>query len=560
MKYTIAFLAFFTAQIILGQENQTSTIEGEAFSKAFGNITEPEIDAIFNQAYPNNSPGATVLIAKDDTILYRKAFGMANLELKVPMKPDNVLSLASITKQFTSVAILILMEQGKLGLKDPLSKYIADFPRGNEITLHHLLNHTSGIMNYTNLPDFRSKTRLDRSPEEIISVFKSLPLAFNPGEKYDYSNSGYFLLGYIVEKISGMPYGDFIQKNIFDQLNMKNSFYADAFKIIPNRADGYQFYEGNYENAEYMSPTIAYAAGSLVSTVDDMFLWNKAIHNNLLISEKSKQLAFTNHTLTNKKHDNYGYGWAINEIAGIATIEHTGGINGFTSSGIYIPSKNIYAIVLTNLDDGKGPEAYNIKVVSALLGKPISEKAAMQLSETALKKWVGVYQFDDVVRVITYDKGTLFSTREGGRPIQLKPLSDSEFSFENSFATYKFSSNNNKKRVLFTDRIATSIGVATNRKPLPEKEPVVLDPKILMQYVGTYGLQPSFQIAIEMKEDRLFAKATGQPIVELFAEAENRFFIKEIAAQLEFNLGTDGTAESLIFSQGGNKIEGKRVK
>lgn len=560
MKYTIAFLAFFTAQIILGQENQTSTIEGAAFSKAFGSITEPEIDAIFNQAYPNNSPGATVLIAKDDTILYRKAFGMANLELKVPMKPDNVLSLASITKQFTSVAILILMEQGKLGLKDPLSKYIADFPRGNEITLHHLLNHTSGIMNYTNLPDFRSKTRLDRSPEEIISIFKSLPLAFNPGEKYDYSNSGYFLLGYIVEKISGMPYGDFIQKNIFDQLNMKNSFYADAFKIIPNRADGYQFYEGNYENAEYMSPTVAYAAGSLVSTVDDMFLWNKAIHNNLLISEKSKQLAFTNHTLTNKKHDNYGYGWAINEIAGTATIEHTGGINGFTTSGIYIPSKNIYAIVLTNLDDGKGPEAYNIKVVSALLGKPVTEKAAMQLSETALKKWVGVYQFDDVVRVITYDKGALFSTREGGRPIQLKPLSDSEFSFENSFATYKFSSNNNKKRVLFTDRMAKSIGVATDRKPLPEKEPVVLDPKILMQYVGTYGLQPSFQIAIEMKDDRLFAKATGQPIVELFAEAENRFFIKEIAAQLKFNLGTDGTAESLIFSQGGNKIEGKRVK
>lgn len=559
MKYTIAFLAFFTAQIILGQENQTPTIEGAAFGKAFGNITEPEIDAIFNQAYPNNSPGATVLIAKDDTILYRKSFGMANLELKVPMKPDNVLPLASITKQFTSVAILMLMEQGKLGLKDPLSKYIADFPRGNEITLHHLLNHTSGIMNYTNLPDFRSKTRLDRSPEEIISVFKSLPLAFNPGEKYDYSNSGYFLLGYIVEKLSGMPYGDFIQKNIFDKLEMKNSFYADAYKIIPNRADGYQFYEGNYENAEYMSPTIAYAAGSLVSTVDDMFLWNKAIHNNLLISEKSKQLAFTNHTLSNKKHDNYGYGWAINEIAGTATIEHTGGINGFTTSGIYIPSKNIYAIVLTNLDDGKGPEAYNIKVVSALLGKPVSEKAAMQLSETALKKWVGAYQFDDVVRFINYDKGALFSTREGGRPIQLKPLSDSEFSFENSFATYKFSSNNNKKRVLFTDRIAKSIGIATDKKPLSEKETVVLASKILMQYVGTYELQPSFQIAIEMQDDRLFAKATGQPTVELFADAENRFFIKEIAAQLEFNLGTDGTAESLIFSQGGNKIEGKRV-
>lgn len=560
MKYTFTSIAFLVAQLIFGQGKQISARENLTPDAAFTKKLETAIDAVFNQAYPINSPGAAVLIAKDNQIIYRKAFGMANVELKVQMKPESVFQLASITKQFTSVAILILMEQGKLSLKDPLSKYITDFPRGNEITLHHLLNHTSGITSYTNLPEFSTKTRLDMAPEEVIDIFKNLPLEFSPNEKYAYSNSGYFLLGYIIEKISGMSYADFIQKNIFDKLGMQHSYYADTYKIIPNRVNGYQFYEGNYENAAYMSTTIPYAAGSLMSTVDDMFLWNSAVNDNKLISENSKRIAFTNHTLNNGKHNNYGYGWAINEIAGITTIEHPGGMNGFTTSGIYIPEKNIYSIVLTNLDDGKGPEAYNIKIIADLLGKPITEKVAIKIPEKELKKWVGAYRFEDVVRFITYDNGILYSMREGGRPIELEPLPGNAFRFKNSFTTYNFSSKNGKRQVLYTDRIIKSIGVETDKKPLTEKEAISLAPETLIKYAGVYELRPSFLIEIILQNDRLFAAATGQPAVELFAEAENSFFIKEISAQIQFNLNTDGTIKSLNFSQGGNKMEGKKVK
>ena len=560
MKYTFTLIALLVAQISFGQSKQVSTSNKSAFGVAPTKNLEADIDNIFNQAYPANSPGATVLIAKDDKIIYRKAFGMANLELNVPMKLENVLQLASITKQFTSVAILMLLEQGKLSLQDPLSKYIADYPRGNEITLHHLLNHTSGIMNYTKLPEFRTKTRLDMTPEEIISSFKNLPLEFNPNEKHEYSNSGYVLLGYIIEKISGMSYEDFIHKNIFEKLGMKNSYYGNSYKIIPNRANGYQLYEGNYENAEYMSTTIPYAAGSLMSTVDDMFLWNKAIRHNTLISEKSKQIAFTNHTLTNGKHGNYGYGWFINELAGMTTLEHTGGINGFTTSGIYVPDNNIYAIVLSNLDDGKGPETYNLKAVSILMGKPIVEKKAVELSEKQLKKWVGAYQFEDVIRFITYDNDGLYSVREGGRPFKLIPLSENEFRFENSSTTYNFSFKNGKKQVLYADRIKKNVGIETNKKPASDRESITLPQEILIKYVGVYELQPSFHIEIEKQNDRMIAKATGQPPVELFAETENSFFIKEIGAQIVFNLNTEGTVKSLIFSQGGNKMEGKKIR
>lgn len=557
MKYSLTLIAFLVVQIVFGQ---TTPIKNSVSNVNSTMQIETEIDAIFKQAYPADSPGATVLIAQNGKIIYRKAFGMANLELKVPMKPENVLQLASITKQFTSVAILLLIEQGKLSLQDPLSKYIADYPRGNEIRLHHLLNHTSGIKDYTRIAEFRNKTRLDMTPEEIIGSFKDLPLEFNPNEKYEYSNSGYVLLGYIIEKISGMPYEDFIQKNIFDKLGMKNSYYGNTYKIIANRANGYQLYEGNYENAEYMSTTIPYAAGSLMSTIDDMFLWYKAIHQNTLISAKSKQLAFTNHTLNNGKHSNYGYGWFINEIAGMTTLEHTGGINGFTTSGIYIPESNSYAVVLSNIDDGKGAEMNNLRAVSIVLGKPIVDKVAVKFSEKQLKKWMGAYQFEDVIRFIIYDNEGLYSMREGGRPIKLVPLSEDEFRFENSLVTYKFSTQNGKKQVFYTDRINKSIGIETDKKLPSERETITLPQEILIKYVGVYELQPSFQIEIEKQNDRIFAKATGQPPVELFAETENSFFIKEIAAQVVFNLNTDGNVKSLTFLQGGNKMEGKKIK
>ncbi|TXD71374.1 serine hydrolase [Aequorivita antarctica] len=521
---------------------------------------QSQIDTIFNKSYPANSPGAIVLIAKDDKVIYRKSFGMANLELNVPMKPENVLRLASITKQFTSVSILLLMEQGKLNIQDPLSKYIADYPRGNEITLHNLLVHTSGIKSFTNLVDFRSKARNDMTPEEIISSFKKLPLEFEPGERYEYSNSDYVLLGYIIEKISGMSYENFVQKYIFDKLGMKNSYYGNSDKIIPNRANGYQLNDSIYQNAEYISMTLPYAAGSLMSTVDDMLLWSKAIHHNALISERSKQLAFTNYTLKNGKHSNYGYGWEINELAGTTSIEHTGGINGFTASGVYVPDRNIYSIVLTNLDDGIGPETDNLKAVSIILGKPIVDKASVILSEKQLKQWIGAYQFEDAIRFITCEEGFLYSTREGGHPFKLIPVSENEFKFDNSFIIYKFTSKNGKKQAQFNDRIKKSIGTEIDKKPASEKEAITLAKEILIKYVGVYELQPSFHIEIERQNDRMYAKATGQPSVELFAEAENSFFIKEIDAQVVFNLGTDGTVKSLSFVQKGQQMEGKKIR
>ncbi|MBA3918338.1 MAG: serine hydrolase [Gemmatimonas sp.] len=429
---------------------------------------EAALDVIFRKAYPANAPGATVLIARGDAVLYRKAFGMADIELRVPMRPENVLQLASITKQFTSVAILMLMEQGKLNLQDPLSKYVAGFTRGDEITVHHLLNHSSGLTSYTNLHAFREKTREDLTPTQIAEYVKPLPLEFAPGSQYAYSNTGYLLLGMIIEQLSGMPYGDFIQKRIFEPLGMAHSTYASNYAIVPNRASGYQLFEGAFEKPDYLSPSIAYAAGSLLSTVDDMLRWNRAVRQNTLISEGSKQLAWTNHRLSDGRFSNYGYGWAINELAGAGTVEHTGGINGYATSGVYVPSRDVYAIVLTNRDDGSGPESNNLRAVSQVLGAPVVEKAALVLNESQLKRWVGTYRFDDVVRIVTFENGSLYSAREGGRPIRLVPLSEHRFRFENRLSTYDFAVVDGQRQARYTDRIIKTVGKAAGEAPVPE--------------------------------------------------------------------------------------------
>lgn len=521
---------------------------------------EQQIDALFAEAYPIDGPGVTVLIAKDDQVIYRKAFGLANVELNFPMKPENVMELASITKQFTGVAILMLKEQGKLSLQDPLSKYIADYPRGNEITIHHLLNHTSGIKSYTNVPEFMDIARVDMTPMEIIEKFKDLPMDFEPGERYAYNNSAYILLGYIIEKASGVSYEDFIQNNIFYKLGMKNSYYGSKSRIIPNRASGYQNSQNGLQNAEYLSMTIPYAAGSLMSNVDDMLLWHKAIHHNTLISEKSKKLAFTNYTLNNGQNINYGYGWGIDVLADFKTIEHTGGIFGYATSGIYIPEKNIYAIALSNFDDGSGPEVLNLKAVATLLGKPIIDKPAVALSQKQLQKWTGAYRFENVVRFITYNDGALYSTRQGGQPFKLIPLSENEFQFDGSFTMYKFSIKNGKKEAHFSNRINKEIGVETDIQPESEKEAISVSNEILKTYEGTYQLHPSFHIEITTQNDRIFAQATGQQQFEIFAESENTFFFKVVEAKVVFNKTSDGNIKSLTLFQGGQELEGLKIK
>lgn len=316
---------------------------------AVAQTIESKIDSLLLPMFEEDEPGGVFLVSKDCEPIYRKAFGKSNIELDVNMTPDNVFQIGSITKQFTAIAIMILEEQGKLKVSDLISKYIPDYPNGNNITIHHLLTHTSGIKDFTKMKSIMSIAKRDMAPKELVDFFKNEPVDFEPGEQFFYNNSGYVVLGYIIELVSGNTYKDFIETNIFEKLEMNNSRYASDREIVKNRAYGYHN-KGMFTNKMPVSLSIPYASGSLMSSVDDMLKWQNAINDKLLLNEKTLQKVFTNYTLNNGDSINYGYGWHLKNIDGVPTREHGGSIFGFKSMGVYVPSLDIYIIGFSNCD------------------------------------------------------------------------------------------------------------------------------------------------------------------------------------------------------------------
>ena len=251
-----------------------------------------KIDPLFTQMVQSNWPGAAVLVARDGAIVFQKGYGFAQAESRVPVTMDTRFRIGSITKQFTSAAILKLAEEGKLGVDDHLSKFIPDWPRGDEVTLRHLLTHTSGIHNYTAKPGFYEHVTEPISLADLVASFKNDPYDFDPGEKYSYCNSGYVLLGYILEKVTGQSYESYLKKTFFDPLGMKNTGVYHAGMSPTGEAFGYSYTNGAVRRAVNWDMSKVATAGELYSTAHDLYLWNEALFNHRLSSDASLKEAF----------------------------------------------------------------------------------------------------------------------------------------------------------------------------------------------------------------------------------------------------------------------------
>jgi len=287
-----------------------------------------------------------VLVARNGVPVFRQAFGLANLEWEIPNTPDTKFRIGSITKQFTATAILQLAEAGKLSVDDPLLKYYPGSPAAwNGITIRHLLTHTSGIPSFTSIPHFfDQQARLDRTPKEIIELTQDKALEFAPGSKYAYDNTGYVILGYIIEMVSGEKYADYIQHHIFDPLAMKSSGYDVSETLIPKRAAGYSRGKDQFTNARFISMTEPYAAGSLYTTVDDILTWDQALYAAKLLTPASLQAMFTDYG------HGYGFGWVIANQFGHRHIVHAGAVNGFITRIDRYPEDKLTVVVFSNED------------------------------------------------------------------------------------------------------------------------------------------------------------------------------------------------------------------
>ena len=350
-----------------------------------------KIQDVLSLAHKYRQFNGSALVAENGKVVYKGAFGMANMEWNIPNTPDTRFRLGSITKQFTATATLQLVEQGKIKLDGKITDYLPDYRKdtGDKVTIHHLLTHTSGIPSYTGQPGFfENVSRNPYKVDEFVKKYASGNLEFEPGSKFSYNNSGYFLLGAIIERVTGKPYEQVLKENIFDPLGMKNSGYDRHATIIPKRASGYSKTPDGYINAVYLDMSIPYAAGSLYSTVEDLYLWDQALYADKVLSAQSKALMYKPFL------ENYAYGWAVTNASfkqndqPVQVITHDGGINGFTTTIIRFPKEKNLIVMLDNtgsgylnrLSDSIARILYNqpyespkISIVS-VLGKTIAEK------------------------------------------------------------------------------------------------------------------------------------------------------------------------------------------
>jgi CubicO group peptidase (beta-lactamase class C family) len=519
-------------------------------------------DKILSEQFITDEPGVTALVSRNGQIIYKKASGMANLELNTPMQVDNVFWVASIGKQFTAVAILQLMEQGKLNLQDEITKFIPDYPtQGNKITIEHLLTHTSGIHNFSGMEDPEKKLALDCTPNEVIDFFKNLPMLFAPGTKWEYSNSGYFLLGYIIEKITGNLYSEYLEENFFKPLGMTYSLYANDTRIIKNRVGAYSQGENGFENSKSRNITHVYSAGAIQSTVEDFFKWHQAVHTYKLVKKENLDKAFTRYKLKDGTETDYGYGWRLGNVYDSPSIWHGGLITGFGTMEIYLPKEDVFVAIFSNCDCIY-PKDIASRFAALTAGRSYEYKE-ISIENTVLKGYTGVYENQkSQQRIITVSENKLFSQLGRGPRSNLKAYQKDKFFFDNDpMQTIEFSKNTKGKiEKLITQKLTGNDVWNKTNKPIPDSNGIKVDDKILQTYVGEYEIPSAFTFSVTKKQDRLFIQAIGQDQFEIFADTENKFFTKVTDAEFEFVKDDSGKVTKVIMNQGGRQADAKKIK
>jgi CubicO group peptidase (beta-lactamase class C family) len=336
--------AVFTATLLL-----TIGTLAEAQKTSRGALVS-QIDSLATAALRNGPvAGLSVAVVKGQDTLVMKGYGLADVENDVPATASTVYRIGSITKQFTSAAVMQLVEQGKVNLDDDVTKYFPNFPtHGQRILVRHLLNHTSGIPSYTDIPGFGRVITLDLPHDSLLAMVGRDSLMFAPGSGFYYNNSGYYMLGVLIEKVTGQKYGDYLTQQLFEPLGMHSTYYCATAPLIKHRAQGYATEKGKLVNASYIDMGLPFAAGSLCSTVGDLVKWEHALFSGKVVSATSLAQMTTPAKLTSNRPMPYGFGLAPDTVGGHRAVGHGGGINGFISHEEIYPSDSLTVVVLAN--------------------------------------------------------------------------------------------------------------------------------------------------------------------------------------------------------------------
>lgn len=360
------------------------------------------------------APGYTLLISTGQGHDYVASFGAANLELGAPASPATVYHIGSITKQFTAAAVMMLAEEGRLRLDDPVADILPEYaPFLSGTTIKHLLNHTSGIRNYTSLapqtaPLWTETFRHDLSEEEMIDIFIREPRDFLPGEGFSYSNSGYFLAGAVIKRVSGMPYEEFLQQKIFEPLGLESAGMCRKRKIAPQRADGYVKQDGDIHNTDYINVSVPYAAGALCMNARDLARWSRALHEGEVISQESLGIVRTPTIINGGIKIPYGLGVFIDDLDGVRRVGHSGLFNGFSAVAWYYPESGLVTVLLSNLQSSDREDDVVFLEANVMRRWRHIGDQKPSFASGDLDDYAGCYRFGRTRRDLTTRDGTLY--------------------------------------------------------------------------------------------------------------------------------------------------------
>lgn len=503
----------------------------------------------------------SILVAKGGEILLNEGYGYSDFAQNIENKPQTRFSIGSVTKQFAAFSALNLSEQGKLNVDDTISKYMPEFPNGDKITIHNLLTHTSGLKNYTDLPEFFTVDTTNKDPMEMLNLIKDMELVFKPGETFQYSNTNYLLLGIIIEKITGETFEEYLD-HIINPLNMKNTGLIYGEKGGVNDATPYTGFLEVTETDDDIVLTQAYAAGSMYSTAEDLYRWDRAIKKGEVLGEETLKEIFKEH-IDIPGGGSYGYGWMISDTDMGKEIYHGGNTIGSTSYIGRLIDEDITIIILTNSWAYDTNDLKN-NLQSIVLGEEyeMPEKIKeIEIEDKSLySKYTGKYEYlNGTYLSIIENENKLYAQVTGQGAFEIYPKSTTDFFAKIQDINIEFVMGEEKAKELVFSQAGLEF-VCKRIEDNEEKIEVEIDSKVYDDYVGEYELQKGFTITITKEENRLFAQATGQDKFEIFPSSETEFFYKVIDAKITFEKDENGKTTNLILSQMGRDMPAEKIK
>ena len=504
-----------------------------------------------------DGPGMTLLVARGDQVLVETARGLASIELGVPLKPVQLMRIGSVTKQFAAATLLNLIDDGKAKLDDPLSKFLPDYPNGGQITLLQLLNHTSGVKSYTGIPGYMDgPIRRDLDTAALIKEFKDQPVDFAPGQSWAYNNSGYVLVGAVIEAISGKPWHQQLNDALLQPHKLSDVHYQDSEKLFKGMVQGYTLNDKrDAVPAGPLSMTQPHAAGALIANLEALWHWNQALHGGKLLSAASYQNMITPQGAA--KARGYGFGIEAATLRGHPMLQHGGGINGFNSQLSYLPESQVTVAILRNSDGGGVNLGLMARKLAAFaIGEPYPDRKPVAVPVEQLKVAEGVYAQDKRSRELRVRDGILYNQNSGGRPMALIPLGGDRYAATGSLAEMQIERGADGKvsglRV-FSDGEGAG-EVWQRRGDLPAEKPSIeLSAAQKQALVGDYA-SPAFSMKIFVDDKgQLFAQGPGQSPLEMKAASPRLLWTTKVDATLEFS-AEEGAAKTLTLNQGASKL------